>query len=303
MYAPPSTLTEIVTDGFTTGLTGTIGYRIRDNQGADTTARTTAGIVEDIASSGIYRANITSPAAQGQYTIVWDAAGVYATEDLIVTSTTPGGALPSGNDLCTIADVKNSLEPAIASTTRDPLIQTLITAASDKIMDWCEREFAPVTASAARRFDVPLGQNPDGGWVADLSPYDLRTATTVTLHPESTSPVVVAATDYSLEPFSNADNVYYKIRLSPYLSMTSSFAIRFGYAQVSITGAWGFAAVPARVNRACVLAVRSWLRQNPAAYAFPDTNMVDGVQPEAPQTYTLPGGTLMLLDHYKRAAV
>lgn len=91
IYAAPSTLVEIVADGFTTGLTGTIGYRVRDNQGADIIVRTTVGIAEDIAGSGIYRAQFTAPAPQGQYTVVWDSGGgspLYATEDLVVTTTT-----------------------------------------------------------------------------------------------------------------------------------------------------------------------------------------------------------------------
>jgi hypothetical protein len=68
----PSTSTKIVADNFATGLAGTLGYRVRDLAENDTTARTTSGISEDIANSGIYRATITSPATSGQYEIVWD---------------------------------------------------------------------------------------------------------------------------------------------------------------------------------------------------------------------------------------
>lgn len=93
IYAAPGATTEIVADNFATGLAGTIGYRVRTSAGADSIARTTVGIVEDIAGSGIYRANITAPATAGQYTIVWDdGAGSpkYATEELVVTYTAPG---------------------------------------------------------------------------------------------------------------------------------------------------------------------------------------------------------------------
>ncbi len=209
------------------------------------------------------------------------------------------------SDLCAIADVKQSMEPGMATNNRDPLIQVLITSASLKIMQWCDREFAPATTSATRRFTVPLDDDPLNGWVVDLAPSDLRTVTAMSLHPESAAPIALTAAnfDFALEPVGNVDGVFYQVRLSPYLSMTSTFAYRFGYAQVDITGAWGFAAVPEVVKRACVLTVRSWLRQNPAAYAFPDQNPAEGVQPEAEATYQLPGGAKLMLDHYKRTAV
>ncbi|HEY8723448.1 MAG TPA: hypothetical protein VIL92_06265 [Gaiellaceae bacterium] len=95
IYAAPGATVETVSDGFATGLTGTVGYRLRDNQGADTIARTTAGITEDIAGSGIYRAQFVAPAVAGQFTIVWDdGTGSYATEDLVVTYTAVTGGAP-----------------------------------------------------------------------------------------------------------------------------------------------------------------------------------------------------------------
>lgn len=206
-------------------------------------------------------------------------------------------------DLCTVADVKASFEPNVSTTARDPLIQSLITPAAVEMMKYAERLFAPATASATYRFTVDLDQNPDGGWIADLAPLDVRTVSAVTLHPEATSPTVLAAADYTLEPVGNFDGVYYKLRLSPYLSMISSFSMRFGKAQVDITGAWGFATVPVDVNRLCVLTVKAWMRQNPAVYAFPDQQPMEAVQPESPQTFMLPGAVLAGLSHYKRAAV
>lgn len=206
-------------------------------------------------------------------------------------------------DLCLVADVKTSFEPAISTTSRDPLIQTLITQASVEMMKYTERQLAPAQASATNRFNVDLSQNPSGGWTVDLAPLDVRTVTTVTLHPEASSPTVVAAADWTLEPIGNFDGVYYKLLLSPYLSMISSFSIRFGQAQVDVAGAWGFATVPVDVNRLCVLTVKAWMRQNPAAYAFPDQQMMESVQPESPTTFMLPGAVLAGLSHYKRVAV
>ena len=60
----PSTSFEAVAQ-FDTGLTGTLGVRITDNAGATTLARTTAGITEYPAGSGIYAVTLTSPGAGG----------------------------------------------------------------------------------------------------------------------------------------------------------------------------------------------------------------------------------------------
>jgi hypothetical protein len=89
IYAAPSTTFEAATEPVTTGLVSTIGVRIVDGQGATTTARTTAGIVETPAGSGIYVATLTAPATAGQYVVVWDTgSGQYANEDLVVTTAT-----------------------------------------------------------------------------------------------------------------------------------------------------------------------------------------------------------------------
>jgi hypothetical protein len=93
MNVAPSSTFEAVADGFSTGLAGTLGVRLRDNQGNDAIPRTTVGIVEDIPGLGIYRVTLTAPAVGGQYTIVWDdGSGTAATESLVVSysASSPG---------------------------------------------------------------------------------------------------------------------------------------------------------------------------------------------------------------------
>jgi hypothetical protein len=90
IYVAPSTAFEATAQNFPTGIAGTIGVRVVDNAGATVTARTTAGIVEHPAGSGIYGATLTSPAVAGQYSVVWDTGGSdvsWAVEDLVVTPT------------------------------------------------------------------------------------------------------------------------------------------------------------------------------------------------------------------------
>jgi hypothetical protein len=94
IFVKPSKTFEATASGFTTGLVGTIGVRVVDGQGGTTIARTTSGIVESPAGSGVYTATLTSPSDVGQYEVVWDDAGsptTWAAEDLTVTSS---GAVP-----------------------------------------------------------------------------------------------------------------------------------------------------------------------------------------------------------------
>jgi hypothetical protein len=169
--------------------------------------------------------------------------------------------MPDPRDLCTVANVKEGLETS--ETTRDALIQTLITAASVAIMQDTGREFAPSTASATRRIQVD-------GYRVSLEPYDLRTVATMTLHPESSSPVVLSTTDYQLVPAVSADGVYQAVAISGYQVLLSDTAFKFGYALLDIAGAWGFTAVPLDVTRACVETVEAWLRADVAEFGLAD---------------------------------
>lgn len=90
IFAKPSTSFESTATGFTTGLTGTIGVRVTDGVGGTTIARTTSGIVETPAGSGVYVATLTAPANVGQYQVTWDDGGsptTWAAEELTITAT------------------------------------------------------------------------------------------------------------------------------------------------------------------------------------------------------------------------
>lgn len=86
--APSATNVEATVTGMPTGLTGTIGVRVLDNQGVTTTARTTSGISEYPSGSGFYVALLTAPATAGIYTVLWDTGtlspGTTASEDMTV---------------------------------------------------------------------------------------------------------------------------------------------------------------------------------------------------------------------------
>jgi len=234
----------------------------------------------------------------GSYLVWWTFTIGGKTQDVAeaLILILPHGAAPSTRDLCTVADVRASLE-LTADTSRDALIATLITQASDAIMNEVDREFAPATTSATRRFRVD-------GRIVNLAPYDLRTVSAATMNPETSSPTtLVVATDYQLEPIGAPSGTYTSIALSGFLASlyASNTLYAFGYALIDITGAWGFATVPADVNRACVITVGSWLRKDVTTlFAMGDLGVDGGITPGMPASLQIPKAAKALLGPFYR---
>lgn len=156
LYVTPGQSFEASAGGADSGLVGTIGVRIMDGVGGTTTARTTAGIVESPANSGIYTATLTAPAAAGQYVIAWDTGGgtpVWTIEDLVVSSSTP------------VLPVPPSVEPDVRAR-----FERMVSASTDPVLSSDDVDQLLVLA---RRAD-PDGRAPsDSGWIPT---YDLRAA-------------------------------------------------------------------------------------------------------------------------------
>lgn len=204
----------------------------------------------------------------------------------------------AAQDLCSLSDVRAFLELPAADTGRDALITSTITPISDAIARYCEREFV-ATASAARIFTLPVGER-----ILSLAPYEVRTVTTMTLHPEETSPETLSAnTDYQLLPMPTRFGTYYRVRFSADLTTLhdSDTAKYFGYSQVSITGAWGMASVPADVKQAAVIAVASAIRKDVPALDLGDVLAEPRqLSPDRPVSYALPAATLRMLGPFRR---
>jgi hypothetical protein len=163
-------------------------------------------------------------------------------------------------DYITRGEYKAQVEKT--GTDRDGVIDALITAASEALNARYRRELTPKTASATRTFRVRPSAR-----IIDLDPYDLRSATTVTL--ESTP--LVANEDYVLEWESRKTSTYLAVRLGASVVVDSTFVREFGYGRLSIAGAWGAwdtAEVLADVKRACVATVGSWLDRAIEAYGL-----------------------------------
>lgn len=202
-------------------------------------------------------------------------------------------------DLTTLAAVRETLELPASDTTRDALISTLIADVSLAIIREADREFAPATASATRRFALP-----SGSLVLDLSPYDLRAATSVVLNPESASSTTLTVTeDYQLLPLAPRDGTYLSIRFAGNLTNlhTSDTARDFGYTLVDVAGSWGFASVPDDVERAAIVAVTSALRRDLTELALAGIEEPQAISPEGPATHALPPATRRFLAPYRRS--
>jgi hypothetical protein len=203
-------------------------------------------------------------------------------------------------DLCTLANVREALELPTADTTRDNLIQTLISDLSRAIMRECDREFAPATSSATRRFQVPAGS-----LYLDLNPYDLRTVSSLTINPEASGgTALTATTDFQLMPVTSPQGPYQGVRFSNRLTSlhVSQTAQDYGYTLVDIAGAWGFASVPEDVKRACVVAVQSALRRDLTELAIAGIEEPQSIAPEGPATHAIPAASRRLLAPYRRTA-
>jgi len=108
-----------------TGLVGTAGVRIDDGQGATVLARTTSGIIESPAGSGIYTATgLVAPSTAGQYWVVWDAGsfspGLVASEELVVTATAFSPTIPSTPTSYTAQEI---VDAALKMSRRPPQTQ------------------------------------------------------------------------------------------------------------------------------------------------------------------------------------
>jgi hypothetical protein len=315
IYAQPGASFETFVSGFPTGETGSVGVRIGDGVGGTVVNRTTAGIVEFPAGSGVYVVTLTAPTTAGQYIVVWDVPGggggggggqdSYGVTPLVVTSTGAQAATPSGADLVTLGDVRRELEMPTSDTSRDELAQVVITQVSRAITTYCQREFrTTTTGETTRRFKVPAGV-----YLVDLNPYDLHDAAglTVTINPDDASggTTLTVNTDYRLNPVDPTDT-FLSLSISRDVAQlhTGQDARRFGYTIAAVTSSsWGFASVPEDVRRAAIIAVAANMDRRLDGFGgvqdLVDTDL--GLQPLRAPSFALPTATIAMLAPYRRS--
>jgi hypothetical protein len=296
-YEQPAATITVTFHRLTTGLVGTCGVRIENAAGATVVARKTTGIVESPAGTGLYICSVTTPAAAGEYAIVFDdgtsplAPSDVAVEDLTVNAT--GLPTATGATLATRADVRQSMEFKSAITDLDNQIDQALGWATQRIMDEVDREIVPTTNGATR---VVQAQ----GRFVDLAPYDLRTVTAVVLDPNGSPTTLALNADYKQQP-SGKDKwgVYTDLKLSSFVPVEAFTSyIAFGFVEVQVTGDWGFPSIPQIAQAACVQTVKAWLQiaASRSAYADPDTQ----AQPPQFSTYALPLSARYMVAPLKR---
>lgn len=127
--APGRTFTAVL-EAATSGLVGTLGVRIERADGTTHTARTTAGIVEIEAGSGVYaKADLVAPDDRGTYLVLWDdASDTYAVEELRVMYGQP--ALGEAEDFIGVGDLAAYLNPRAPRDLSSDLLAELAVAAA-----------------------------------------------------------------------------------------------------------------------------------------------------------------------------
>ena len=202
-------------------------------------------------------------------------------------------------DLCTLSEARAFLELPAADTARDSLITTTIAAVSKAIQQYTQRELYP-SGSATRVFKLPMGQ-----YTLALTPFDLRSVTSVTFHADETALVLTAA-DYQTHPITNHDGMYSAVQFSNQVAelWNSDSARYFGYSRVTIVGTWGPAAIPVDVKQACVVSVAAAMRRDVVNLDLGDVlSDPRELGPDRPTNYALPAAALRLLGPYRRVGL
>lgn len=192
-------------------------------------------------------------------------------------------------DLTTVDSVRQFMQFSAADTEQDAIIAATITRASRAIMRDCQREFkTTVPDGTAREFEYA------GNGFLDLSPFDLRTLTTVEVDSDTDTPTTLGVDQFRLYPFPTPEGVYTALRLDVFWRGAFN---RWPVRRVRVTGNWGWDAVPEDVEQACIICCAIWLRRDVSA--FSTTFNVDLGALERPEA--VPSAARALLAPYRRA--
>lgn len=148
MRVAPGATFAATAEGFDTGLAGTLGVRIEETDGTTHTARTTAGIVEVEAGSGVYaKADLVAPATRGTYVLLWDDGTTFAAEELRIGY---GIATADGDDLITVDELAAYLSPQSPPDLSEDLLAAMAVAgACARIRRHAEQELDYVADDTA----------------------------------------------------------------------------------------------------------------------------------------------------------
>lgn len=165
----------------------------------------------------------------------------------------------ANNAVISLEEMRGFLQRGEGEHNQDEEIVRLINAASDEFAHgYPGREFAPRGETAAAREFVHVGGH------LELAPYDVREVQAVTLGTDLAAEkhVELEASEWRLRPRPARHGVFQAIKLQPdrELDLPCEF-------EVTVTGLWGFPAVPEDVKHWCKVTVATWLRKDVAAYS------------------------------------
>lgn len=263
-----------------TGLAGTIGIRILDNDGNVTVARTTTGITELVAGSGEYVVQRNAPAAAGTYAGVIDDGAVepghvYTFSIEVTSRPTAAVVTPNDRDLCALSDVTR-YAPGYDSTTDEDaddlndILLSLIAAESEDWHDITGREFVAVTGNNTRLFDLATHHARS----RRVRIGDCADVTTVRILTQAGDVIETVAADDRVEwPRNRAD--YHPITALWFPPASTTPAAIASGRTLEVTGTWGFPSIPASVREAVAGMVLVRYVQAVAAGELPQTAFSD----------------------------
>lgn len=169
--------------------------------------------------------------------------------------------------LCSLDDVRQALAKSASDTSQDALLTRLIAAATGAIHAYAQRELCD-QGVATRRFEVTATGSRR---VVPLGSSDLRTVTSITLHPETTSPVALAEdVGYQLRPVGGTViGTYTVVKIAADVDVASDASSRFGRPLIEIVGEWGPATTPEDARHYAIQTVTRWFSRHYAHRTTP----------------------------------
>jgi hypothetical protein len=188
-------------------------------------------------------------------------------------------------------------------------IESLVNGLSSAFALHCSRQFTPERNGPLQSDTLLVAQTKkfryDGGGYLSLSPYEIRTVTSITIDSDLPTPRVLAAgsgsveSEYRLEPRQ-------KTLLGTYLWLDLPYheARRHGR-EISVLGDWGAAAgkVPYALELALWITLANTY-ENPGDFASRDLGGMTVVEPaEAGEAHWLPRAARLLLKRHMRTSL
>lgn len=161
LYAKPSETLEVSVEAGITGLVGTLGVQVINVEtDVAVIVRTTAGISETPAGSGLYFTELTTPSQPGSYIVLWDKGTITPTTvayDLLVINSlgVAPAATAEGENLISLDQLKTAENIAIGEIdpVRDAKLEQAILFASAAIRNYTDRSFGKPEVHGSRIYE------------------------------------------------------------------------------------------------------------------------------------------------------